>query len=89
MLQNLGYQYSLRSIAVLLLLKGWISQAARPYRPATTGASYFMERMMVKDFAYTNGKELLHAGRGCKMSRKCEHRIGDALHDSYPMKYVD
>ena len=45
--------------------------------------------MMVKDFAYTNGKELLHTGRGCKMSRKCEHRIGDALHDSYPMKYVD
>jgi hypothetical protein len=60
------------------------------YRSVTRrAASYFMEHMVVKDFAYTNGKELLYTGRGRTMLCKREHRIGGTLHDSYQMEYVD
>jgi hypothetical protein len=60
------------------------------YRPVTRrAASDFMEGMVVKDFAYTNGKELLPTGRGRTTLCKHEHKIGGTLHDSFPVKYVD
>jgi hypothetical protein len=44
---------------------------------------------VVKDFAYTNGKELLPTGRGRTTLCRRERKIGGALHDSFAMKYVD